>query len=669
MSISDQLRSLRITIEPDVHHDDNNNNKSIKIIDNDNSDIVKRVTYVNKSREITIANLSGGYNEISVRELPINSDSKTTNANSDKKTAVVEPQNIVMMMLDVSGSMFDSPFAGSLSTIHVLMREMQRIAQRELERGNLVVLILWAADSAYHHVTRENIATIFSTSIDPEVVKKSLGRPSTNEFREKTWWGMTLPRLGIERMQEVLMDYAGVPIESVTIMFATDGQFTTPSISLVIPAERLLSDAFLRDTTQFLINQNINVNMVYMGIRNDHVPDAHRIMSVFPVTRYLYCATRDDIVRNGAQLDTMLDERFNVRTISIEIDGKKSALTLSADRHMIRADEVRVVTGPDVIVLRSDSERPDEFILARRDIFSVYETLLTLKDAYFRTETIGDQLIACDTRLSEIDRRVGKMRSDGSERNRTRVYLYSVVRFKNQLQQYAAKQGHKEDLLNMRLVLSKQQDLVMTMNDKFSISIAKCVTRNRARREDYTVAHNMNVTKDDEKRRDFQTTVTFTPSRRVMEYSTLAVPAALAESEETDPISVESYADIFAAGDTLGQAGLIVKKPSEQNFHTPSTVHVKAALVTMSLQTFYDAVEQRVETTGYDSLFTAPFAGMSSEDRYNIVLPTWSPNLSFQARYRLRPLLGAASARLAGCRQTERRQSCKRGDDHRCTEN
>jgi hypothetical protein len=575
-----------------------------------------------------------------------------------------EARPLTVFLLDMSGSMFDehSGWGVPLTTscAYVLLDEMQRVARDALAKGNSVELVLWADDSCLWQVTEANVATIFRSAVDFSAISRRIrAGAASHEFRIDMWHGSTHPRLAFERLQEVVELYAAkaagrnTPISSINVLFATDGAFSAPRGAYQPAPEKLLTDTFLRDLQVWVADRRVPVAMTYLGIMKDHVPDAERIMSVFPKTRYIYVDRKQALPEKTAEITRALETQVSGTSAYFMVKqgdaAERTYVTVSELGHFIQAD---LVTPCDAALITTTDLTPSARILIemRARISGIVEVLDALKREYFQGKSILEGLLAVDTLLGTVRQHIesGVKRGDymrGGDLNRTRMFHHSTQRYKNLLQQYAAQQVHQSDLKNARFVLTKQQDLVMTREDKYSNMLAKQITRNSARRRDYTVvathAGEVAVRRLGEmgtKLRAFTVCVKFSDEEGTRKFHSGA-PFEVADSEEIDPITAESWAEIYRQADTRGQAFLMTR-PAEQMFHTPSRIQLAPALLNTAIQTFYDAVEQRVEVDGYDSIFKQPFRGVTAEDNYNLVLPTYAPNLEFVVKFTLKRLLG-----------------------------
>jgi hypothetical protein len=606
-----------------------------------------------RSREFTITT-SGRHHEIEI-------------VGGDLVATVDDSRPLTIFVLDVSGSMFDSGderngYAGS--RIWAVMDEMTKVAKRALAQENAVELVLWAHDSAYHQVTLANVDTVFRQSVNIGAIAQRIHyrRNAPNEFKDLVWHGSTLPRLGFDRVQEVVELYrskrAGrtTTVSNITMLFATDGEFTKDHPKRPLSPSQDLTDSFLRDLGKWLVDINIPVGMTYLGIIRDNVPDAQRILSVFPKTRYFYIEKASELRTKTDTIIEALETRiagnmayfkvYNIIGAPDRADSQTSIdrrlIQVSELGHYMFADDVVPVDAELTSTVEVTGESQIRMLHIREKITAAVTTLDHLKDEHTRGVAIVDRLLEVDATLAAIRKTIEK-EPRSSALNRTRMYHHSAARYKNAMQQFAAQQVHRDDLKNARLILSKQQDLVMACEDKYSISLAKQITRNSAKRREYTVSGPACQNDETGEFTTFTIQVDFAapPGGQpdVKRFTTAIVPQRVAFDEEIDPITAESWAEIYRSADTRGQAFLI-EKPNESAYHAPSRSKVKPALLNTAIQTFYDAVEQRVEVDGYDSIFTRPFKGMSADDTYNLVLPTYAPNLEYVAKFTLKRLLG-----------------------------
>lgn len=598
-------------------------NEEVKPVNEEAKEEVKekatRVVYSDdeRNRDITVTSL-GDYREVSIQI-------------REKKDEVEykEGKSLLVLMPDVSGSMFND------DTITHLITEFDKISRKYLDAGYEVVYLPWASESSYWYMTKDNVAAVLRDSVDEDLINRRINSRinGPNEFQTGKWYFNTLPRLGFERLQQVIREQKD--ISNVTIVFATDGAFSVSRDKFKVPEGTELTDAFLRDLGQFAINLQKPINMVYLGIKADHVPDAQRIITVFPNTRYYFAASKTDIKNHTTSICNGIEEQVATDSVFLTIDGVSRFATIG-ELFNCRAQTVDVkggTAGPVQDIANS------EFVEVRKRIYEAYQVLEQVKDNYFKGVNILQALVQVDKTLTGIlNTRIAKLKSNGSERNRTRQYLYSVNRYKNQLQQYAAKQSHADDLKNARLVLSKQQDLVMVLQDRYSVTIAKLITRNRERKRDYSVTFS-NTQNAETKAYSFTATVVFGDNQQTNVYTMDNVPVEIAENQEYDLLTSETQQEIYQQGDTMGQTFLMTKA-HETCIHAPSKIQLKPAMTQLSVSSYYDSVEYRVESDSFQSLFDSPFTGASSEDKYNLVLPTWAPNLNYICRYKLKPILG-----------------------------
>jgi hypothetical protein len=166
-----------------------------------------------------------------------------------------------VLCIDWSGSMWNKE--GAMPALFKLLRQ---VATQSLDAGHDCILLLWGNCSAYHDVTRENLAKVFEEATDENIIKAKIDSRTNapNDFKTTSWTNGTYARLAIERLEEILDNYRkrAEPLSSLTVWFSTDGEFTVPSAGGA-DAHRALSEAFLRDFGQTLLNHNVPVTMVY----------------------------------------------------------------------------------------------------------------------------------------------------------------------------------------------------------------------------------------------------------------------------------------------------------------------------------------------------------------------------------------------------------------------
>lgn len=551
-------------------------------------------------------------------------------------------RHLLFIMPDVSGSMFDSTVMGS-STIDYLMKDLQAVAARAVAVEHDVVLAPWAQDSALWVVTPENVTTVFRDSIDEVRIRLHIssiraGHAATNpnDFTDPIWYGATFPKLGFERLVQYLNTCTVRPA-NVTILFGTDGAFSVPFGAYQPDMKKVLTDEYLHALGNQLIEFGIPMTMVYLGIVRDNVPDAQKILSVFPSTRYVYARDRyviADVFRD--QISAMVEEIANPNSSAVYlVVDSVPKFTVIDEMSNLTCGELAI---KDCEVLSTTEIVNLVYFNMRKNIYEIHQALESAKASYLRGESIADVLLKNDAALSAHLRAIATSGGSGSDKNRTRQYLYAVIRFKNQLQRVAATEIHKDQLKDARFVLSKQTELNL-QSGRFGVTIAKQISRNASNQKKYESVDTV-VTRDANTRVTYVNTVHFEDTKQTHEYRTADVPAAIADSEEVDFITSESWKDVYASGDCMGQCIVIESRPQETQFHSPSRLHVRATMGQMSVQTIYYAIEQRVEVEGFDSLFDRLFTAMTSEDKYNAVLPTWSPNFNLVVKYQLKPLIG-----------------------------
>ena len=366
------------------------------------------------------------------------------------------------------------------------------------------------------------------------------------------------------------------------------------------------------------------ISMVYLGIKRDKVKDAEAILSVFPFTHYAFAPSAAHIKEKCLELAPNLKLQVaSGASILIKVDGKDKIVALgdvlftTTYTQEFEIPSARLLSQH--IVEQSDQI---QLIEVRKQLSFNQSLLKQLETQLLSGISILTPLLQVETKLNQVNQSLQKQsRLGGTELKQTRESLNMLLRHKNVLQQQAAQQVHAQDLQDARYRLSTQQTLVMKLQDKFDINIAKQITRNRAHKQEYQMK--TSVIRD-EKNNDaeFVTIVTFADGK-VKTYSTGKVPSAIADDEEIDFITTDEWKQVYEDGDCKSQCILILNKPNiESNFHSPSSIHVQSTGCQISLNTVYNNIAQQVQVQGYDSIFSTPFTGYPSNVLYNAVLPT-----------------------------------------------
>jgi hypothetical protein len=608
---------------------------------------VSHVDDVRRQRRLVVSRL-GDYHEVHVTPLPSADDTATPGLS---QSGVAPAASLVALVMDVSGSMAASKLLEPLKTA------WKSLAKEYLATGLYrVVLIAWAYDVAHYELTEANLDVVFAELANDAVIqaKRASGKVAPNEFHEQYWSGRTMPRLGFERLLEVLNSTAACA--DLTVVFSTDGAFSqAPKDDYFGDVSgKVMTDAFLTELGAKMSALAIPVSMKYLGILQDHVPDAQRLMKVFPACEYSYAPDPFSIApKTQTIVDAIREQVGTSMTLQVSVGGKVSNTLLVEGMYMVQTDTLTFPGLTSVSVPTSAAgDVPSEFFMHRRACFGIFTRIEMLKEEYFAGQSILQAVKECDQQLTALLATIEKVGTGGAEKNRTRKYLFSVMRFKNELQQFAAKQLQASEVANARLLLSKNQQLHLTLHNRYSNAVAKQITRNSDRVFEVKFDAKVEPTAgpaDDAR--------TFTVVAKVQQqqeapggpansgtkeytYQSVAVPRAVAEDESIDFITVDSFADAYASGDTRCQCVLIKKQPGETEFHTPSHIKLEAVNAQVTLSCILNTIQLRVEVEGYASLFDRPFTGETAAQFYNAVLPTYAPNLEVNARWRLRQLLG-----------------------------
>ena len=605
---------------------------------------------VQRQRRLVVSRW-GDYNEVHVTPLQITQD-QTATATDTATPAAVPPavSSLVALVMDVSGSMASSGLLEPLKTA------WKKLAKEYLAAGLYrVVLIAWAYDVAHYELTEANLDEVFTQLANDRVIqeKRKNGTALPSDFHEEHWSGRTFPRLGFERLLQVLSQEPS-PCSDLTVVFSTDGAFTQGEKDKYFGdvSGKVLSESFLTELGARVSALNMPVNMKYLGILQDHVPDAQRLMKVFPACTYSYAPTASDIgVKTQAIVDAIREEVGTSTTLQVSVDGKVSNALLVEGMFMVRTNQLEFPGLPPMQRSPNAPTAPSDLFLHRRASHGVLMRLEGLKDQYLAGQSILQAVKECDQDLLSTLTAVEKLGTGGAEKNRTRKYLYGVMRFKNELQQFAAKQLQASEVGNARLLLSKNQQLNLTLHNRYSNAVAKQITRNSDRVFEVEFAAKVEPSTTVTDATDFIVVAKVMQEQaapggsakagiKELTYRSNAVPRAIAEDETIDFITMDSFADAYASGDTRCQCVLIKKQPGEGEFHTPSQIKLEAVNAQVTLSCILSTIQRRVEVEGYASLFDKPFTGETAAQFYNAVLPTWAPNLEVNARWRLRQLLG-----------------------------
>src|SRR5665648_413761 len=233
--------------------------------------------------------------------------------------------HLLILMPDMSGSMFNYKLDRPLLT------EMVQVAKEALQSGHEVVFIPWGKSAAYHEVTLTNVDTmLFEEVNEAHVQRKGTSRNrAPNDFPGNDWFAGTYPRVGFERLEEVLNNYKERKqlLSSVNLWFSTDGEFSKQDVSNPTSG---LTEAYLRDLKQHIANVGIPFSMVYLGIQKDKVPDAQRILDVFPYAHYDYAVNAAAIKPKCVELAPHLKVQVaSGANVLITIDGQDRLVSAS----------------------------------------------------------------------------------------------------------------------------------------------------------------------------------------------------------------------------------------------------------------------------------------------------------------------------------------------------
>lgn len=645
--------------------------------------IERQVLDDSKRRRRLVVQRLGSYHEVLVK--PLADDVRSSSSTSASPDTSELATSLVVLLADVSGSMEQS------NCLAPLLSSWKALAKEYLLAGtHRVVFIPWANDSTSFHIT------------DEASLNKAFDSFSQYFQNEKiNWNSRTFPRLGFDQL-EVILKQLGVntsgsgsgsgsgSIQNVTLVFSTDGQFSQNPVDGYFGnvSHKVMTESYLTQLGAVMSGLGVPVSMQYLGILNDHVPDAKSLMRVFPACRYLFAATSAQIApQTQVIIDALKEEVSTSNTLQVSIDGKTTNALLMEDMFMVNASIGKVLFPGAIQVVNSNDkvevEAPSELFMLRKRCFDVLTLLHQLKEVYLSGGDILSSVKESDQQLTDVLQCVEKSGNGGAEKNRTRKYLFSVMRFKNELQQFAAKQLQASDVSNARLMLSKNQQLTLTLHNRYSNAIAKQITRNSDKVHEVTFETKMittlPVTSASSEASagdataspssstaaaattaasggggggvDFVVTVSVQNGQVVPggpsnigstmhTYTSKNVPTMVAHDETIDFITTDTFAEVYANGDTRCQCVLIKKQPGESEFHTPSHIKLDTINAQVSMSTIMSTIQQRVEVEGYASLFTRPFTGTTAVEVYNAVLPTYSPNFEANVRWKLRPLLG-----------------------------
>ena len=600
---------------------------------------------------------------------------------------------LLALVIDWSGSMYGAGLARPMA------RVLKAVAGDFCANGGEVLFVPWARSAAFYVLTAANYDQIIEQFGADRVSVDRSGRGADashawhpdaavvpfRQFDNDQWHGKTLPRSAFETLQECLAKYladrGGVGPVSLQVLFATDGEFSDadPKTGRL----ELLSDAFLRDLKQTVVDFPAPVSMVYLGVIRDHVPDAPRVLSAFPVSHYRFVTNADELDKCAApdsDVRLKLAETNLLRLFPVRLVKRRGA----TERHHVAVDERgrAIIHGvdefePDMAAARcrrttvvgptpaSDELKRRPLLQLRLDLAAIEAELVAIQAQYGnRSESGGDEarrrdtILRLETQLTDLSRGLNGLMARRSvarhpvetlspgEETWTRQRLYAIMRLKNGLQVLAGAEALADPSLRARLLLSANQDLKMNGIAKFSAVVAKQITRNAAKLRTWRVtAQRTEPGKDD--RIFLDTIVDFDggqgEQRRVFRSD---VPRSVADEDEGEFMTAESWGDLYGRGDAKCHAFRLPRRPHEGCLHQASILHLRPTNTQVALSSYYAAVDQHVAVHGFEALFDKPFVGVtaSEEDKYNVALPTWGPNLEFACKMRLKPLLGLLQA-------------------------
>jgi hypothetical protein len=639
-------------------------------------------TYRIEERVLCKITRSGRYCEIHVRSIdddapafaaaastPTNDDSKRVQ--SSKNDAKCGP--LLVLLVDFSGSMYAPDLASPM------VRVLAAVAKRHCADGGEVLLIPWAFSAAYYVLHERNIDSVLAEFkageervqlCDAKRPELAWVPPATPErrFMRPAWSAGTLPRTGLALMLECLTKYRtdrnGASPESVQVLFATDGEFQTSKIV----DETMLSDTFLGSLRQSILDFPAPISLVYLGIIHDHVPDARRILDAFPVSHYRFVQTADELSKCAepdSELLLRLSETSLMRTFPLRV--KQRVYNVPIDERgrgtlLLPPDSA---SGDDVIPAFASARcvpistvvniQADPMLCLRAQFAHIGVRLCALQGAYAKSSAAEEttrrtEVLAVEKLLNEFDRQIrlssSSSSSSSSEKTWTRQLLYGMMRIKNGLQLLASAGAMVDPNVRARMLLSVNQDLKMSNVNKFSTTIAKQISRNAAKLCSWQSLTAV-IALDEAKRTKFESRVKFeasSPDGAADEKQVYVdnVPRSIAEDTETEFMTADTWAELFARGDAKCHAFRLDRKPHESQLHAAAALRIQATNTQVALSSFYAAVEQHVAVNGFDALFDKPFTGITAcdADKYNVALPTWGPNIELASRFRLKPLLG-----------------------------
>jgi hypothetical protein len=588
----------------------------------------------------------------------------TASADGDTKTPATLPGatgGLSVFLLDLSGSMFNSHF------VEGLLKHVRKLAQKALDVGDEALVIFWAAEVSCYVLRPDNINAVFDSHTRYELIDRSeyglslqdqkwgkSGDLLSVKFRSGEALHKTLPRLGFETLEACLLRYhrdRGVWPPSIRLLFSTDGEFTSDH---TVKSHELLTHTFLTDLQLLFTKAQITVDAVVLGIKNDHVTDIQRILGAFPSSHYLFARDRAELESEelGKRLEETFEQTNCTTRIPLDVNGKRMILSLNENGHgsLQNARTIQVLL-PNAERHKSviETNKPLDSLPAvklRMQIAQTQFALLVLQDEYAAGKAnpkLLEEVLRHETTLNRLlkDMPVLIKNVSATEKTRTRELLYASLRLKNLLQKYAAVQTTADPETRKRLLVAADQEMKMVGTRQYSAVVAKQITRNRSRL--YSWRHTTSLVSD-EKQKTTTFVVQVTPESAETEHKSKTyksvVPAAVATDPETEFMTAEAWATIYASGDTRCQAFLLRHKPNEAQLHTPSLLQLVPTNTAVALSTLFDAVDRQVFVNGYNALFESPFVGATAAETYNLALPTYAPNLEFAATHRLKQLLG-----------------------------
>jgi hypothetical protein len=427
--------------------------------------------------------------------------------------------------LDVSYSMFRqhllpaSSGGGTTTRFAQLAASCEKICDKLRERGNLIEVVLWGNHSSITDYSTKfadaKSATIARMADENWLSTQPLTDRSFLDIRMDKWALYTIPRRGLERMEEIMLERKAMTdadnkISGVTIWISGDGEFTDCSIT----PESDLTSEFMTQYSEMLTELNFPIKLNYIGIINENVPDVKKIISLFPVSNYKYATLLTDI----DEIMTKLYEADSIvphDRVKVSIDGKELTVIIPPQGRLLTltndsgapASERKIVLlncGADRLKLTSDGEITSSmspFVTHRQTIWLLYRRCLQLAAHANRIGDIDDgkhdtaaakkmmiqSFTDLDSKIKQTLREINAVRVIGSEKNELRNRLYEVAKLKNNLIKLVAECVQSE--FKDRLRLAQESDLLTDqLGGNVSETAAKFITRNSAKMFDHEIS-------------------------------------------------------------------------------------------------------------------------------------------------------------------------------------